>query len=409
MTYIQIGKSAATRCRTCGPACNCASCCRAFGGLAERYIREEDDEDSRTPQPSSAAPASGAAAAGRISGWGVHGIPFAGARSLSGFAASITARDPRSNVQCSADERRIHPIVEPSRAELVNVEARYLANPGQPRQLQRAAYEAYVRMKAAAEADGIAPRLLTVTSGYRSVARQRQLWEDAVRRYGSPQAARKWVAPPGGSAHHTGRAVDLWLGTANSSRNIAALRATAPYRWLVCNAARFGFFPYAVEPWHWEYNPPELATGRPAPPPPRGQAATQVPAASPPGIVSVRGIRIAAQIAPQLAALLAAAEADGVPLSGWGYRSREKQIELRRKHCGPTHYEIWEKPASQCRPPTAPPGRSMHEQGLAVDFTHGGRTLDSNSPGFHWLVKNAARFGLKNLPSEPWHWSVNGR
>jgi hypothetical protein len=29
---------------------------------------------------------------------------------------------------------------------------------------------------------------------------------------------------------------------------------TRPYRWLVCNALRFGFTPYAAEPWHWEFH-----------------------------------------------------------------------------------------------------------------------------------------------------------
>jgi hypothetical protein len=124
-----------------------------------------------------------------------------------------------------------------------------------------------MRMKAAAEADGIPANLLTITSGYRSVAHQKRLWAAALVKYGSPQAARKWVAPPGGSPHHTGRAIDLWLGTRNSSTNIAALRATLPYKWLVCNAARFGFFPYANEPWHWEFNPEGLAL-------PGGQATT---------------------------------------------------------------------------------------------------------------------------------------
>ena len=106
---------------------------------------------------------------------------------------------------------------------------------------------------------------------------------------------------------------------------------------------------------------------------------------------------------------LLGAEADGVRMSGWGYRSKQRQIELRREHCGPTHYDVWEKPSSQCRPPTATPGRSMHERGLAIDFTQGGHALTRESPGFQWLLRNAARFGLRNLPSEPWHWSVNGR
>jgi len=52
----------------------------------------------------------------------------------------------------------------------------------------------------------------------------------------------------------------------------------------------------------------------------------------------------------------------------------------------------------------------MHEQGLAIDFTHGGRIISSRSSvAFQWLIANASRYGLYNLPSEPWHWSVNGR
>ena len=146
-----------------------------------------------------------------------------------------------------------------------------------------------------------------------------------------------------------------------------------------------------------------------APPPDSGTHGWIGEPPPPPDIVSVRGIRVASLLAPRLAALLAAAEADGVRISGWGYRSRDRQIELRRQHCGPTHFDVWERPSSQCRPPTATPGRSMHERGLAIDFTQHGHALTRESPGFRWLMQNAARFGLRNLPSEPWHWSVNGR
>jgi hypothetical protein len=129
-----------------------------------------------------------------------------------------------------------------------------------------------------------------------------------------------------------------------------------------------------------------------------------------PDIVSVQGIWVARQIAQQATDLLSAAEADGVHLSGWGYRSTERQIELRKKHCGTSDYAIWKMPSKECKPPTAPPGRSMHEKGLAIDFTYNGKSITSHdNPGYQWLAGNAHRFGLKNLPSEPWHWSVNGR
>jgi LAS superfamily LD-carboxypeptidase LdcB len=147
-----------------------------------------------------------------------------------------------------------------------------------------------------------------------------------------------------------------------------------------------------------------------ASPPPSGESpvAPGAPGGTP-DIVSVNGIQVARQIAPNLAALLAAAASAGVSLSGWGYRSIARQIELRKQNCGTSDYDVYQKPSSQCSPPTAPPGRSMHEQGLAVDFTYRGSSIKTrDNPGFLWLAANAGRFGFKNLPSEPWHWSTNG-
>jgi hypothetical protein len=125
-----------------------------------------------------------------------------------------------------------------------------------------------------------------------------------------------------------------------------------------------------------------------------------------PPLATVGGITVHATIAPQLAALLDAAAADGIVLTGWGWRSTQRQIELRRINGCP---DLHSAPPSTCRVPTAIPGRSMHEQGLAVDFTHSGTAITSRSgPAYRWLADNAATYGLFNLPSEPWHWSVNG-
>ena len=147
--------------------------------------------------------------------------------------------------------------------------------------------------------------------------------------------------------------------------------------------------------------PTTTTTTTPPPPPPVDTGA--------PPLRTVQGITVHANIADDVDALLTAAKADGVNLSGWGYRSTERQIELRRANCGPTYYDIWVRPASTCSPPTAVPGRSLHEQGRAIDFTHDGRTITSRSnAGFQWLAANAASYGLFNLPSEPWHWSTSG-
>ncbi|CAN5297667.1 hypothetical protein BH20ACT3_BH20ACT3_07840 [soil metagenome] len=138
----------------------------------------------------------------------------------------------------------------------------------------------------------------------------------------------------------------------------------------------------------------------PAPAPPPGVATTAVPC--PAG----GSITVATAIATPLRDLLAAAGRDNLNLCGYGYRSTARQIELRRQNCGTSYYAIYEMSASGCRPPTAVPGRSMHESGLAVDFTN---CSTRATACFKWLAANAATYGLQNLPSEPWHWSTNGR
>ncbi len=124
-------------------------------------------------------------------------------------------------------------------------------------------------------------------------------------------------------------------------------------------------------------------------------------------IVSVRGIQVHRSIAGPLAAMLAAADGAGITLTGGGYRSAAAQVQTRRNNGCP---DVYRSPASACRPPTARPGQSMHEQGLAIDFQCNGALIRSRSgPCWSWLVGNAGRFGFRNLPAEPWHWSTNGR
>lgn len=80
-----------------------------------------------------------------------------------------------------------------------------------------------------------------VTSGKRSTARQAELWQEALQKYGDPAIARKWVAPPGKSKHEIGLAKDLKFAS------------DAVRDWVHGNAARFGLhFPLDNEPWHIE-------------------------------------------------------------------------------------------------------------------------------------------------------------
>lgn len=99
------------------------------------------------------------------------------------------------------------------------------------------------------------------------------------------------------------------------------------------------------------------------------------------------------------------AKVAGISISGGGFRTKQRQIELRKINGCP---DIWTAPSSSCRVPTAIPGRSLHEIGMAVDITSGGKALTSKSPAFKWLQIHADEYGLANLPSEPWHWSITG-
>ena len=120
-------------------------------------------------------------------------------------------------------------------------------------------------------------------------------------------------------------------------------------------------------------------------------------------------ITVAGSIAGNVQGLLNRAGEQGVSICGSGWRDPQRQIELRREHCGPTEYDIWQKPSSQCNPPTARPGRSRHELGLAIDFTcNGGGAIVRGNECWNFLAANANDFGLYNLPSEAWHWSDNG-
>jgi peptidoglycan hydrolase CwlO-like protein len=150
--------------------------------------------------------------------------------------------------------------------------------------------------------------------------------------------------------------------------------------------------------------PPSSGSGTTTTTPPSGNNPYPTPS-----LTTVNGITVASSVAARVRGLLNAAAADGINLTGYGYRDFNAQIALRRQNCGTTQYAIWEMPPDACSPPTARPGYSYHERGLAIDFMANGRFINSRSnPGFIWLAANAGRFGFYNLPSEPWHWDTRG-
>jgi hypothetical protein len=95
-----------------------------------------------------------------------------------------------------------------------------------------------------------------------------------------------------------------------------------------------------------------------------------------------------------------------IKLSGAAFRSKADQIKFRVQNQCP---DVYTSPASDCKPPTAIPGTSMHESGLAIDFRCNGQSIQSkDNECFLWLKNNASTFGLQNFEKEPWHWSTNG-
>jgi len=119
--------------------------------------------------------------------------------------------------------------------------------------------------------------------------------------------------------------------------------------------------------------------------------------------------------------MVAAAKKAGVTLRGGGFRTYDEQVALRRGKLGddgkyhgncPGDWTMDEVLHSRetCRIPTARPGTSMHETGLAVDFvsTSTKEVIRDGSIEQKWLIKNGAKFGFHKLSSESWHFSMSG-
>ena len=121
-----------------------------------------------------------------------------------------------------------------------------------------------------------------ITSAYRSLEKERKLWNSYFLRYyfqtrnkrnalpGGPYGAQairymaRYVgqrkAPPGYSNHSRGTAIDFYTikGRKRISANVAQIsqwKETPLWIWLSQHAADFQFKPYEFEPWHWEFCP----------------------------------------------------------------------------------------------------------------------------------------------------------
>jgi D-alanyl-D-alanine carboxypeptidase len=135
---------------------------------------------------------------------------------------------------------------------LVPVEAGSLCP---PIELSPPAAAAWKRLHAAARHDGVD---LIALSGFRSIARQTELIRSHLRRGRRLDDLLRFVAAPGCSEHHTGRAIDI--GGPGDTKLAESFARTPAFRWLRRRAARFGFrmsYPqnnhngFGYEPWHW--------------------------------------------------------------------------------------------------------------------------------------------------------------
>lgn len=117
------------------------------------------------------------------------------------------------------------------------------------------AARAWRRMRAAAEGDGIE---LIAISAFRSVRRQTALIRKKLAAGKAIEDILRYMAAPGFSEHHTGRALDI--GSPGHTELEEAFAGTAAFRWLSRHARKFGFrlsYPrhnrngIGYEPWHW--------------------------------------------------------------------------------------------------------------------------------------------------------------
>ena len=99
---------------------------------------------------------------------------------------------------------------------------------------------------------------VNVVAGHRTEEFQQHLFDQSAERSGLDHA-KKYVAQPGGSEHHTGYALDLWNTTVGDY-----FEGVGECKWITDNCHKYGFIlrylqgkdaitGYRFEPWHYRY------------------------------------------------------------------------------------------------------------------------------------------------------------
>jgi zinc D-Ala-D-Ala carboxypeptidase len=143
----------------------------------------------------------------------------------------------------------------PLQVEATELESVGLNPDGREIRLSPKAAGPWSRMRDAAASAGIT---LVPISGFRSIARQREIIEAKLATGQTIESILSAVAAPGYSEHHTGRAIEI--GAPGEPPLTEDFERTPTFSWLKAHAAEFGFrlsFPrgnphgIGYEPWHW--------------------------------------------------------------------------------------------------------------------------------------------------------------
>ena len=151
-----------------------------------------------------------------------------------------------------AVERGLAPHFDAVEAELVDVG---INENGRPIRLIRSAADSWASMHRAAARGDVE---LVPVSGFRSIARQAEIFREKLAAGDRLEDILRYVAAPGFSEHHTGCALDI--GSPEHVELDEDFARTGAFRWLEAHAREFGFTlsyprnnPHGIgyEPWHW--------------------------------------------------------------------------------------------------------------------------------------------------------------
>lgn len=168
---------------------------------------------------------------------------------IVGDALDVVSPERRAN------RSRTAVVLQPEATEEVweFILAQWRPIPGdEERLLNRHAVPSYVAMREAAAADG-------VSLGILSAHRDPEVARRNAERVGNSNAVASF------SAHSLGLAIDFALPRPDGDGNyrlttrpfseVVEMRKSPTHKWLHLYAHNYGWFPFQLEPWHWEFNP----------------------------------------------------------------------------------------------------------------------------------------------------------